>query len=729
MRHSQGTGSDTHWSAAESSQQLAVNLSPSHLVHAVPTDVLVSVAGAVWIAVVAMGYLVGRGVRSRRSAAMEGAGRQPRMFSGIGPQAVVALGGVAVSVYGLWGFATDPKLAGLPGLLAVGLIGVFDASEMVLFGMLYKAADKDTGWTPELRLMHKTAWVLVAFSASMNAVHAHTWWGRPILAAVPVLAAWLIELQLRAKLQKTAEDEDSRPGPIRLVQLSWQHFWAWVFVQLRLDATASNGRINRAARAQQAAARIYQLRLALEPALALQAKLDRGDQLSRTEAKQLAEAMKQIVPLRKKAQLAIDSSDMATDSSQALAMMRRFTSLVRVDDLALLDCADPQKQVSIMEEVAVIPAARLIEASARAAEEEEKAARSAAARQEAERARQREQEALEKILAEQRRAQSAREDAEEIARKAKETAAEAEAEAARSADARLEAERARQRSADEISELSQKAAVLRIEAEKEEKRLSDAADKRARQEEAGLAVLGKKQTLEADLEAVRKELERLGSARQEAADATERAIADANRAEERLRTMEGRTKELEADLRARAESAQEAADLVLNRQEEARFWARVVDDHSAEAEARRLAAQEAETVLARLREEVRELLPADTVLPTEVPVFTGSAGKQLAWEEYLKAVSTGNTPASAAEVAAATGNAESTVRNWIVEFRRTRDRMIAAGLPSGTEQRASGAERQPSASTGQPSSSRTGAVEHPQENSSATLIAGQRQAV
>ncbi|MFE7120128.1 hypothetical protein ACFU99_32365, partial [Streptomyces sp. NPDC057654] len=189
---------------------------PSFLVWAVPLAVSVL---AVLVAVL--------GVRVLRKSVW---------LAGIGPQAFVALGGVAVSVHGLWGFATDTVR--LPPLLAGAFIGVFDAAEMVLLVMLYRTADPARGWTRELRLMHRTAWMLVAFSGAMNAVHAASWWARPVLAAVPALAAWLIELQLWQKLgtQTAAEDDGaSRPGPARLLALIWQHGWGWLFAVLGLD--------------------------------------------------------------------------------------------------------------------------------------------------------------------------------------------------------------------------------------------------------------------------------------------------------------------------------------------------------------------------------------------------------------------------------------------------------------------------------------------------------------
>lgn len=298
--------------------------------------------------------------------------RRSGWLSGVGPQSVVALGGVAVSVHGLWGFATGTAALSAP--LAVAFIGVFDAAEMVLLVMLYRAADPAVGWTRELRLMHRTAWLLVGFSAAMNAIHAPNWWSRPVLAAIPALATWLIELQLRAKLGtgRTHEDEETgRPGPARLVLLVWQHGWARLFAALGLDARTSGSHIARAALAQKAARRLYRLRLTLEAP-----GTGRAAQRRRTRR-------------RRAAQSALDRADVATDTGQALAMARRMAALTRSDEVATLNYANADAVLDLIEGLAVTPAADHAAATSRAAEAEAARQRAEAARQEAESARQR----------------------------------------------------------------------------------------------------------------------------------------------------------------------------------------------------------------------------------------------------------------------------------------------------------------------------------------------------
>ncbi|MGW0083985.1 DUF2637 domain-containing protein [Streptomyces sp. NPDC003393] len=311
--------------------------------------------------------------------------RRSSWLSGIGPQAVVALGGVAVSVHGLWGFAT--QTSALPTELAVAFIAVFDAAEMTLLVMMYRAADPEAGWTRELRLMHRTAWMLVGFSAAMNAVHAPNWWARPVLAAVPALAAWLIELQLRSKLHhvKPGQDDDARPGPARLVALLWQHAWAELFALLGLDARTSSSAIARAALVQRAALRVYRLRLALEAGKA-----------------------RRVRRWRRKAQKALDRADVATDRAQALALVRRLAALTRAEEVATLDYRTPATVLALIEDLAVTPAVERQEASSLAEQAEAARQRAEAARQEAEDARQRAaeelataQEALEQLRQEQ----------------------------------------------------------------------------------------------------------------------------------------------------------------------------------------------------------------------------------------------------------------------------------------------------------------------------------------
>ncbi|MEU5609394.1 hypothetical protein AB0H03_11780 [Streptomyces sparsogenes] len=380
--------------------------------------------------------------------------RESRWLSGIGPQAVVALGGVAVSVHGLWGFATDT--AGLPNPLAVAFIAVFDAAEMTLLVMMYRAADPEQGWTPELRLMHRTAWLLVSFSAAMNAVHAPNWWARPVLASIPGLAAWLIELQLRSKLHRERPDEadqGGRPGPVRLLVLLWQHAWAGLFALLGLDARTSSSAVARAALAQRAAHRVYRLRLALEAGSASGSS---------------RRAQRRLRRLRGRAQKALDRADVATDTGQSLALVRRLAALTRADEVARLNYADATAVLALIEDLAVTPAAKRLESSALAERAEDARQRAEAAREEAEAARKRAEDALSTA---QRNLQAAREEHAALLEQREDADGAMEAARQRAEDARQAEQDARKRADDLISAARQEADRIRTAVDAEEQRL------------------------------------------------------------------------------------------------------------------------------------------------------------------------------------------------------------------------------------------------------------------
>ncbi|MFI1334342.1 hypothetical protein ACH4U7_30390 [Streptomyces sp. NPDC020845] len=380
--------------------------------------------------------------------------RKSSWLSGIGPQAVVALGGVAVSVHGLWGFATDT--AWLPTPMAVAFIAVFDAAEMTLLVQMYRAADPEQGWTPELRLMHRTAWLLVGFSAAMNAVHAPNWWARPVLASIPGLAAWLIELQLRSKLHRERPDEDDqggRPGPVRLLVLLWQHAWAGLFALLGLDARTSSSAVARAALAQRAAHRVYRLRLALE--------IGSASGSSRR-------AQRRLRRLRGRAQKALDRADVATDTGQSLALVRRLAALTRADEVACLNYTDATAVLALIEDLAVTPAAKRLESSALAERAEDARQRAEAAREEAEAARKRAEDALSTA---QRNLEAAREEHEALLAQRQDADGAAEAARQRAEDARQAEQDARKRADDLISAAQQEADRIRTAVDGEQQRL------------------------------------------------------------------------------------------------------------------------------------------------------------------------------------------------------------------------------------------------------------------
>ncbi|MER7988429.1 hypothetical protein ABTY53_22995 [Streptomyces noursei] len=437
--------------------------------------------------------------------------RKSVWLSGIGPQAIVALGGVAVSVFGLWGFATET--VHLPKVLAVAFIGVFDAAEMTLLVMLYRTADPEVGWTRELHLMHRTAWTLVAFSGAMNAVHAPNWWARPVLAAVPALAAWLIELQLRSKLHTPdVDDTDVRPGPARLVALLWQHAWSALFALWGLDANTSSSAIARSAMAQRAARRLYRFRLILD-----------AEVPDRERAKR--RAVRKREGLQGRAQRALDRADIATDRRQALAMARRMVTLTGVEDLARLDYCDPRAVQKKIEDLSVTASVERIEASELAKEAEAARQRAESARLEAEAARQRAEDARDRAADELAAARQALEEVESardaILQDHDGVAGAVEAARRRAEDARQAEQDARKRAADIITAATTEADRLKT-------------DARAAWENTQDALSEQRDRLET-LTGQCREAEDLATRRQGALEEVNRQIREASLLHDRLR--------------------------------------------------------------------------------------------------------------------------------------------------------------------------------------------------
>ncbi|MFE6885841.1 hypothetical protein [Streptomyces sp. NPDC057702] len=584
--------------------------------------------------------------------------KMPRPLAGIGPQAVVALGGVAVSVHGLWAFAVE--VAALPRLLAVGFISVFDLAEMTLLAMMYRQADPATGWTPELRLMHRTAWLLVAFSCAMNAIHAPSWWARPVLGAIPALAAWLIELKLRAKLHdpQAEADQDARPGPLRLVVLGWQHLWAGIFAVLGLDAAGRGSSIARAALAQRAAHASYRLRLALETRAALG--------LLSPRAKKRADA--QVERRRRAAQRALDRADIATDSAQALSMARRMAALTGVDGVAQLAYDDAERVMSMLEGLAVVPAAEHITASTRALEAEDARQRAESARQEAETARHRaaeETEAAQQRLEEITKAVA---EAAQGAEDAREEAERVEAARQRAEAARQEAEAARQRAIDAREEAERRTALLRTEAQTLQERLERLDGERGSAEQRADGARHERAEMQEALGLLRGELADLSAARERATEDLARATATTERAREQAATLVAQSR----DLAHRADQHRKS----------------VTEAEAARGEAQRAAqaaAQEAERCRAELAaaqtalERVRGELAAHTT-PGPVPDGSGrvfeSDAKQRGYEHYRALSRAGRAEPRAVDLAARFGVSEGNARNWVRDFRATHAREL-----------------------------------------------------
>lgn len=369
MRHSKGTGTDPYWSAQSGPIERGLDA-----VTDAPMWALVIASTTVAVLLV-LGFLTVRGLwrwwveGRRRSAALATQQAQARAglnlppaapVTGFGAQVLPALGGVAVSVYGLWGVAAGD--VALPVILCVGFIGVFDVAELTLFFLLHRGAvaRQGQGWSPHLRRMQALAWTLVGFSAAMNAWHASGLFARLIMASIPILASRLISLQLQGILYGDGEIDDAggRPGPLRLVVLLWQTGWAWTFARFNLDARATSGAIERATLARRAGRLIYELRVALARQTAM------GD------GRRAATATKSVERLRDKAQQAMELAQVGPNRAQTLAVLQNVATRVRVKDLANAEYTDPSSLGRLAEELEIVPAVQRREADDLLAEAE-----------------------------------------------------------------------------------------------------------------------------------------------------------------------------------------------------------------------------------------------------------------------------------------------------------------------------------------------------------------------
>ncbi|MCP8709469.1 hypothetical protein [Streptomyces sp. AC04842] len=410
MRQDQGTGLDSpYWSAAAGGEQswwAPVQDRVAVVLDETPAWVLTAVAGALLITAFVLVYLAvsrasarrAQQAQERREAIAQGQTLPPEPLR---MDAKVVAGGVITSLYGLWGFARTTL--DLPELFALGFVSMFDILELRLFALMYKAADPRKGWTPQLRLLQGTAWSLVAASALANAAHAPNLVASPFLAAMPVAAAWVIELDLRrALVGKEAEERPQgvKPGPFRLAALMWRRLWAWGFRKAGLDVTDRADEMVRRARARDAADASYALRKALQEKDKLAGEIKSGA-VPRGELKLKQKRLKTLEhdlekKIRPKAQAALEMAD-TQDPSQGLQLMQRMAWLTRADDVALLDYGPQSPAMRVLEELNIAANAEFIESAQRAREEDQRAAEAAARAQEATRALAKAQEELEAL--------------------------------------------------------------------------------------------------------------------------------------------------------------------------------------------------------------------------------------------------------------------------------------------------------------------------------------------
>ncbi|MGO4417194.1 hypothetical protein AB4Z54_00055 [Streptomyces sp. MCAF7] len=430
MRQDQGTGEDLYWSAGKL-DTIDWRETAERLVSDTPTWVLVATGGAVLITVLVVGFLTLSRLSSRKTEreqhrrevlALAKEQGQPAPAEPLRMDPKPLLGGIAVSLYGLWGFATGTL--NLPMFFAIGFVSMFDVLELRLFSLMYKSADPNKGWTPQLRLLQATAWGFVAASAIANIAHAPNAVAAPFMALMPIGAAWVIELDLRRALAgKEAEEkpqqQGTKPGPFRLAALLWRRLWAWCFRVAGLDVNDRADEMVRRARARDAADASYELRKALKEKEQLEAAVGgavvpRGRGKVSGEQKRL-DALNRALEkkIRPKAQTALELAD-TQDPEQGLQLMQRMAWLTRADDVALLDYGPDSTAMELLEELNIAANADFVKSRKRALEADQKAAEAEEIRREAEKA---VKEAAEKLAAVEKVLEETRKEAEETQQK------------------------------------------------------------------------------------------------------------------------------------------------------------------------------------------------------------------------------------------------------------------------------------------------------------------------
>lgn len=731
MRLSQTTaGAHPSWSqAAGTGQSFDWSSTLDRAVSDTPAWALVVTAAAVLLALLAVVYLAVRSLwraserkRQRRredaeKAAAKSGESEVLGLGGMGRQAYVALAGMAVSVYGMWGFAT--QTAQLPHPIAVGFIAMFDAMELVLFSQLYRRANPRIGWTPELKMINSTAWTLVAVSATANVIHAPNPVSAPFLGFVPIGAAWVIKLELQARMSGSEKIDASKAGPVRLLVLLWTKGWAAAFSGLDLDPNSTSGQVARATLAKKAARKLFRLRTLLTTHTKLIA--DPG-----AKRRQLTAAVKELEKARKGATNSMDRADFATDSSQALAVLRGLGGWTEVDDVAMANFKDPLEITDLMERVAIMPAAKRIEAAERAAELEEKAERAEAARQEAEEAKQRAEEAMRSAVEEKAAAETARQEATEALSKAAEETEKAKVEAARAEDARERAEAARQRAESEMTEESRNVAELERRAEEEQDKLAKAHAELGRVQDLIADESERRRVAAGEVESIRGQLERLVNERASAEDTTRTKTAEARQAEGEVERLRSALVEAQGKVLEHTTAAERAAELRREAEENRRQAAE-------EAARARAEAREAAELLESLRPQLAERLggEAEAAALAAVPAFR-SPDKRAGWEQYVAAVREGRELPTYKELAVAYGVSEGNTRNWLLEFGRIRAAMIASGgarQAGGETERPENRRAEASSARPEPSDHRADGHERAEDAAQAPSITGQRQPV
>lgn len=594
---------------------------------------------------------------------------------------IVGYGGMTVSMWGLWQFAGDPEGAHLPIGLRIAFIGILDGAEVGLFLSLYLAVRNGARqWTAPMRRSHRLAWCLVGLSACAQITEAETLWGKVAMGAVPILSAALIQHRLTAILSDNrgqAANEESQPGPVRLVRALWERAWAQLFAWLGLDAATSSGTQARRAQVRRAARLTYQHRQAL-------AAYD--DVKSKPRSRAAQKARKTLEKARSRTMLAQEQASIATDDAQRLDYLRSMAWLTNGDAVAGQDYRDSASVLELLDILAVADRAELISAEERAEQARAEAERSAAAREEAEHARgeaesaenaaRQRSAALAKDIERARKEEAAaREEAERARGKARR-------EAERSASAREEAEgalRADELARQELATARQELAVIeeRSAAAREgaERARREEATARAAQERAGQAV----KELQTRADGLHRQLDQGDAVRARSSAEVEqmqRQLVDLVRqvqeAEEAVRNHHAAG----VDAQRRRQQHEEAAQSALQARRDAETRA---------AETQAVLSQLGGALAHHLGEDAENI--ADRLPTPGEAMYPKSAGKESAWTLFREVKA--NDPKAepeASELAKLGGVAESRARAWLIDFRNLYPRALVA------EQASSGAE-------------------------------------
>jgi hypothetical protein len=549
--------------SAASTDPLDWQAEAERLLKDMPTWVLLAIAGAVLITVLIAGFLVLSRTSKRKAesdknheaaVAVAREKGQPLPPKPLHMDPTPLLGGIAVSLNGLWGFAQDT--VHLSFFFAIGFVTMFDVLEMRLFSIMYEMANADPKrrWTRQLRVMRGTAWAFVFASAAVNVAHAPNVYSAPFLAIMPIGAGWVIYMPLKNALdggeeEDTKRPEGKKPGPFRLAGLLWGRLWAWAFRKGGLDVNDRADEMVRRARAREAADASYALRKALKEKKKLEnvvgdAIVPRRRGNVSAEQKRLAELNSQLEKkIRPKAQAALEMAD-TQDPEQGLQLMQRMAWLTRADDVALLDYGPDSTAMELLEQLNIAANAEFIKSSKRARDAQSLAA-------EAEKNRQAADAAVEEAQTKLRELTEQLERSQEEARKSAESAAEEVETEERKLQTLREERELLETSGASAGQLYQKTSQ---ELEQIRGQLTDAQSEAQRAREDVVRLQGEQQALQGRLQTVVEERNRVAREASDSAEEAREAREQSLRLEERLAALDAQLKQ-SAGAAAKAQKA------------------------------------------------------------------------------------------------------------------------------------------------------------------------------